>query len=289
MISKGITLAGGTGSRLSPLTKSVNKQLLPVYDKPLIFYPLSVLMLADIKDVLIIVNAGQINSFKKILGNGSSFGIKITYKEQKKPNGLPEAFKIGEKFIGKSNVALILGDNFFYGQSLSDLLVESKVFKEGSVIFLKSVKNPSSYGVAKIVNNKITQIVEKPKKFVSDQAITGLYYFDNKVIKFTKQLKASKRGETEITDLIKIYHKNNRLTYKEIGRGAVWSDAGKIEDLTNVSNFVASVEKMQSYKIGCLEEIALNKKWINKNIIKKNIKSYGQSNYSIYLQELLKI
>jgi glucose-1-phosphate thymidylyltransferase len=289
MISKGIILAGGTGSRLSPLTKSVNKQLLPVYDKPLIFYPLSVLMLADIKDVLIIVNAGQINSFKKILGNGSSFGIKITYKEQKKPNGLPEAFKIGEKFIGKSNVALILGDNFFYGQSLSDLLVESKVFKEGSVIFLKSVKKPSSYGVAKIINNKITQIVEKPKKFVSDQAITGLYYFDNKVIKFTKQLKASRRGETEITDLIKIYHKNNQLTYKEIGRGAVWSDAGKIEDLTNVSNFVASVEKMQSYKIGCLEEIALNKKWITKNIIKRNIKSYGQSNYSIYLQELLKI
>ena len=286
MISKGIILAGGTGSRLSPLTKSVNKQLLAVYDKPLIFYPLSVLMLANIKDILIIVNVGQIDNFKKILGNGSFFGIKITYKEQKKPNGLPEAFKIGEKFIGKSNVALILGDNFFYGQSLSDLLIESKVFKEGSIIFLKSVKKPSSYGVAKIINNKITQIVEKPNKFISDQAITGLYYFDNNVVKFAKLLKASKRGETEITDLIKIYHKNNQLTYKELGRGALWSDAGKIEDLTNLCNFVASVEKMQQLKIGCLEEIAFKKKWIKKKQLKESIIFYGNSDYANYLKNI---
>ena len=286
MISKGIILAGGTGSRLSPLTKSVNKQLLAVYDKPLIFYPLSVLMLANIKDILIIVNVGQIDNFKKILGNGSFFGIKITYKEQKKPNGLPEAFKIGEKFIGKSNVALILGDNFFYGQSLSDLLIESKVFKEGSIIFLKSVKKPSSYGVAKIINNKITQIVEKPNKFISDQAITGLYYFDNNVVKFAKRLKASKRGETEITDLIKIYHKNNQLTYKELGRGALWSDAGKIEDLTNLCNFVASVEKMQQLKIGCLEEIAFKKKWIKKKQLKESIIFYGNSDYANYLKNI---
>lgn len=288
MITKGIILAGGTGTRLSPLTKSVNKQLLPVYDKPLIFYPLSVLMLANIRNILIIVNKGQINNFKKLLGDGKFFGIKISYIEQNKPNGLPEAFKIGKKFIGKDNVALILGDNFFYGHSLSDLLIKSKSFKTGCKIFLKSVKNPHHYGVAKIQENKITHIIEKPKKFVSDKAITGLYYFDNKVVKYSEKLKPSKRGETEITDLIKIYKNNSSLSYEEIGRGAIWSDAGKIEDLNNISNFVASIENVQSFKIGCLEEIAYKKKWINKIFLKKIIASYGKSNYSMYLNDLLR-
>jgi len=287
MISKGIILAGGTGSRLSPLTKSVNKQLLPVYDKPLIFYPLSILMLANIKNILIIVNSGQTNNFKSLLGNGNSYGIKISYVEQKKPNGLPEAFKIGKKFIGKDNVALILGDNFFYGHGLSNLLIKSKNFSTGCKIFLKSVKNPNQYGVVKIKKNKIIKIIEKPKKFISDQIITGLYYFDNNVVKYSKKLKPSKRGETEITDLIKIYKNNYQLSYEELGKGAIWTDAGKIEDLNNISNFVASIEHLQSFKIGCLEEIALKKKWISKSILKKNISFYRNSNYETYLRKLL--
>lgn len=287
MITKGIILAGGTGTRLSPLTKSVNKQLLPVYDKPLIFYPLSVLMLANIRNILIIVNKGQINNFKKLLGDGKFFGIKISYIEQNKPNGLPEAFKIGKKFIGKDNVALILGDNFFYGHGLSNLLIKSKNFSTGCKIFLKSVKNPNQYGVVKIKKNKIIKIIEKPKKFISDQIITGLYYFDNNVVKYSKKLKPSKRGETEITDLIKIYKNNYQLSYEELGKGAIWTDAGKIEDLNNISNFVASIEHLQSFKIGCLEEIALKKKWISKSILKKNISFYRNSNYETYLRKLL--
>jgi glucose-1-phosphate thymidylyltransferase len=203
MISKGIILAGGYGTRLSPLTKAVNKQLLPIYDKPLIFYPLSVLMLANIKNILIIVNSKQTKHFKNLLGTGNRLGIKITYEEQKKPNGLPEAFKIGESFIKNDNVALILGDNFFYGQGLSGYLEKSKTFNEGALIFLKKVKNPQDYGVAYLKKDKIKNLIEKPKKFISDKAITGLYYFDNKVIKYAKQLAPSKRGETEITDLLK--------------------------------------------------------------------------------------
>jgi len=288
MISKGIILAGGTGSRLNPLTKSVNKQLLPIYDKPLIFYPLSILMLANIKNILIIVNNRQTNNFKKLLGNGSSYGIRISYIEQKKPNGLPEAFKIGKKFIGKDNIALILGDNFFYGHGLSNLLLKSKNFLTGCKIFIKSVKNPSQYGVVKIKKNKIIKIVEKPKKFLSDKVITGLYYFDNKVIKYSKKLKPSKRGETEITDLIKIYKNNSQLTYEELGKGAIWTDAGKIQDLNNISNFVASIDQLQSFKIGCLEEIALKKNWISKSILKKQISFYRKSDYATYLEKLLK-
>ena len=209
MIKKGIILAGGQGRRMSPLTKAVNKQLLPIYDKPLIFYPLSVLMLAKIKDILIIVNKGQLDQYKKILSDGKNLGIKITYKEQDKPNGLPEAFIIGEEFIGKDNVSLILGDNFFYSQNFSSFLLESKKLKKGAQIILHKVSKPELYGVAKINRNKIEYIKEKPKKFISDKAITGMYFFDNNVVKFSKSLKKSKRGEFEITDLLNIYKKKN--------------------------------------------------------------------------------
>tara|TARA_B110000971_G_scaffold218665_1_gene257977 strand:+ start:90 stop:950 length:861 start_codon:yes stop_codon:yes gene_type:complete len=286
MIKKGIILAGGSGTRLSPLTKAVNKQLLPIYDKPLIFYPLSILMLANIKNILMIVNPGQIDNFKSLLGDGKRFGIKIQYKIQKKPKGLADAFILGKNFINEDNVALILGDNFFYGQSLTDKLQKSLLHDNGARIFLKKVKTPENFGVAKITQNKIEKIIEKPKKFVSNYAITGLYFFDNKVVNYAKKLKPSKRGEIEITDILNIYRNNSKLSYEHIGRGAIWSDAGKIEDMTNVSAFVQSVEKVQSIKIACLEEIALSKKWINKKTILKNIIFYGNCDYSNYLKKL---
>ena len=286
MINKGIILAGGSGTRLSPLTKAVNKQLLPIYDKPLIFYPLSILMLANIKNILMIVNPGQIENFKSLLGDGKRFGIKIQYKIQKKPRGLADAFILGKNFIKKDNVALILGDNFFYGQSLTDKLEKSLTHNKGARIFLKSVKKPENFGVAKIVNKRIKKIVEKPRKFISDYAITGLYFFDNEVVNYAKKLKPSKRGEIEITDILNIYKNNENLSYEHIGRGAIWSDAGKIEDMTNISAFVESVEKVQSIKIACLEEIALSKKWINKKTILKNINFYGNCDYGNYLKKL---
>ena len=287
MIKKGIILAGGKGSRMSPLTKAVNKQLLPIYDKPLIFYPLSILMLAGIRNILIIVNKGQLNQFKKILFNGERLGIKITYKEQPEPKGLPDAFILGEKFIGKDNIALILGDNFFYGQSLTNTFQKLSNHKVGATIFLKEVDKPENYGVAKIKKKKIISISEKPKKFLSNKAITGLYFFDKKVCEYTSKLKPSKRGELEITDLINEYKKKKKLKYQLIGRGAIWSDAGKIEDLSNVSNYVRSVEKVQGIKIACLEEISFLKKWIDKKIIKQNIKFYGNCEYSNYLKKII--
>ena len=286
MVKKGIILAGGSGTRLSPLTKAVNKQLLPIYDKPLIFYPLSILMLANIRDILIIVNPGQLKNFKNLLGDGRRYGIKIKYKVQNKPKGLPEAFILGKNFIKKENVALILGDNFFYGQSLTSKLEKSLTHKNGARIFLKKVNKPENYGIAKIKKNQIEKIVEKPRKFISDYAITGLYFFDNNVYKYAKTLKASKRGELEITDLLNIYKKNKKLRFEHIGRGAVWSDAGKIDDMTNVSSFVQSVEKVQGIKIACLEEISLFKKWISNKTISKNIKFYGNCEYSNYLKRI---
>ena len=216
MIKKGIILAGGKGTRLSPLTKAVNKHLLPIYHKPSIFYPLSILMLSKIRDILIIVNKGQLDQYKKILPNGKNLGIKISYLEQSRPKGLPDAFILGEKFIGKNNVALILGDNFFYGQYLSKKLLECSKLKNGAKVLLHKVSKPELYGVAKVNrNNKIIKIREKPKKFVSDLAITGLYFFDNKEISFAKKLKPSKRGELEITDLLKSYLKKG-IAYKQI-------------------------------------------------------------------------
>jgi len=287
MIKKGIILAGGTGSRMSPLTKAVNKQLLPIYDKPLIYYPLSVLMLSGIKDVLIIVNEGQIPQFSKILNNTNNLGIKITFLEQQKPGGLPEAFIIGENFINKNNVALILGDNFFYGQSLTKKLRDCTKLKKGAKVFLHPVKIPSLYGVATLNNNKIIRIVEKPKKTNSNLAVTGLYFFDNNVVKYSKSLKPSKRGELEITDLLNIYLKADKLKAEFIGRGGTWLDTGSIEDFYNATNFVSAVENRQGLKIACLEEIALKKGWINKKNIHDSIKFYGKCEYSKYLFNLL--
>ncbi len=287
MIKKGIVLSGGMGTRMSPLTKAVNKQLLPIYDKPLIFYPLSILMLAKIKDILIIVNKGQLNQYKKILPDGNNLGINITYKEQSSPRGLPDAFILGEKFIGKDNVALILGDNFFYGQNLTKQLLNSIKLKKGAKIILHKVNKPELYGVAKIdKKNKVINIKEKPKKFLSDLAITGLYFFDNNVIKFAKQLKPSKRKELEIVDLINKYKKNKKLTADLIGRGGAWLDTGSIEDFYKTSSFVSAIENRQGFKIACLEEISLNNGWIQKKDLAKAIKFYGNCEYSNYLKKL---
>ena len=288
MIKKGIILAGGHGTRMSPLTKAVNKQLLPIYDKPLIYYPLSILMLSKIKDILIIVNKGQLNQYKKLLQNGKNLGLKINYIEQNYPKGLPDAFILGEKFIGKENVALILGDNFFYGESLSKKLLTSKKLKNGAKVFLHKVNKPELYGVAKINNNnKILGIKEKPKKYYSDYAVTGLYYFDNKVVKYAKSLKPSKRKELEIADLLKKYLSNKKLSAEIIGRGGAWLDTGSIEDFYKTSNFVSSVENRQGFKIACLEEIALNNNWIKKKDVLKAIKFYGNCDYSKYLKNLI--
>ena len=288
MIKKGIILAGGKGTRMSPLTKAVNKQLLPIYDKPLIFYPLSILMLANIKDILIIVNKGQLNQYKKILPSGKNLGIKITFLEQARPKGLPDAFVIGEKFIGKDNVAMILGDNFFYGQNLTSKLLNNTKLKKGAKIVLHKVQKPELFGVAKInKNNKIISIKEKPKKYLSDLAVTGLYFFDNNVVKFAKKLKPSKRGEVEIVDLLNAYKRKGQLSADLIGRGGAWLDTGSIEDFYKTSAFVSAIENRQGFKIACLEEIALNKKWINRENIKKSIRFYGNCEYSKYLKRLI--
>jgi len=288
MIKKGIILAGGKGTRMSPLTKAVNKQLLPIYDKPLIFYPLSILMLAGIKDILIIVNKGQLNQYKKIIPNGNNLGIKISYLEQTKPRGLPDAFVIGEKFIGKENVAMILGDNFFYGQNLTRQLKENTKLKKGARVVLHKVQKPESFGVAKVdKKNKILSIKEKPKKYLSDLAITGLYFFDNKVINYAKKLKPSKRNEVEIVDLLNFYKKKRQLSADIIGRGGAWLDTGSIEDFYKTSAFVSAIENRQGFKIACIEEIALNNSWIDKSHIKKSIIFYGNCNYSSYLKKLL--
>ena len=288
MIKKGIILAGGKGTRMSPLTKAVNKQLLPIYDKPLIFYPLSILMLAKIKDILIIVNKGQLNQYKKILPDGNNLGIKISYLEQDKPRGLPDAFVIGEKFIGKENVAMILGDNFFYGQNLTSKLLNNTKLKKGAKVVLYKVQRPESFGVAKInKKNQIIRIKEKPKKFLSDLAITGLYFFDNNVIKYSKKLKPSKRGEVEIVDLLNFYKSKKQLSADLIGRGGAWLDTGSIEDFYKTSAFVSAIENRQGFKIACLEEIALNNKWISKRNIKDSITFYGSCDYSKYLSKFL--
>ena len=287
MIKKGIILAGGMGTRMSPITKAVNKQLLPIYDKPLIFYPLSILMLAKIRDILIIVNKGQLEQYKKIIPNGNRFGIKISFLEQDKPKGLPDAFILGKNFIKKDSVAMILGDNFFYGQSLSKMLKNCVKNKNGAKVVLHKVINPENFGVAVVKGKKIISIKEKPKKFISNFAITGLYFFDNKVVEFAKQLKPSKRNELEIVDLLNIYKKHNKLTAEFLGRGGAWLDTGSIEDFYKTTNFVSAIENQQGFKIACLEEIALNNKWIKKRNILEAIKFYGNCEYSKYLKKII--
>jgi glucose-1-phosphate thymidylyltransferase len=288
MIKKGIILAGGLGTRMSPLTKAINKQLLPIYDKPLIYYPISVLMLAGIKNILIVVNKGQVNQFRKILSNGKRFGINISYVEQSKPRGLPDAFILGEKFIGKDKIALILGDNFFYGQSLTSKLKNCIKLNSGCKILLHPVNKPELYGVAELKNkNKISSIKEKPKKTKSNLAVTGLYFFDNKVINYSKTLKPSKRNELEIVDLLNKYKNKNKLTAEFLGRGGAWLDTGSIDDFYKTSSFVSALENRQGLKIACLEEIALNYNWIKKKDIKEAVSFYGNCLYSNYLKKLI--
>ncbi len=288
MIKKGIILSGGLGTRMSPLTKAVNKQLLPIYDKPLIYYPLSIFLLAKIKNILIIVNKGQVDQYRKILPDGKRLGINIEFMEQSTPKGLPDAFILGKDFIGKDNVALILGDNFFYGQNLTKTLINNCKLKKGAKILLHKVSKPDLYGVAKIdKKNNVKKIIEKPKNYLSDLAVTGLYFFDNNVVKYARQLKPSKRGEIEITDLLNIYRSKGFLKADFIGRGGAWLDTGSIEDFYKTSAFVSAIENRQGFKIACIEEIALNNRWINKNDIRKAIKFYGNCIYSKYLSKLI--
>ena len=288
MIKKGIILAGGLGTRLSPITKSVSKQLLPVYDKPLIFYPLSVLMLCNIKNILIIVKKGEKKNFQAALGNTKDLGINLEFKEQIKPTGIPEAFIIGEKFINRNSVALILGDNFFYGQGLSEILKKNFTLKNGARIFTYPINDPHNFGIVEKTNRgKKVRIVEKPKNSKSNLAITGFYLFDKNVSEYSKKIKISDRKETEIVDLINIYNKKNKLKITDFGRGSTWLDTGTIESLLAASTYVQVVEERQKYKIACLEEIALSKKWINKKNLINRIKFYGNCSYSKYLKKLL--
>jgi glucose-1-phosphate thymidylyltransferase len=288
MIKKGIILAGGTGTRMSPLTKAVNKQLLPLYDKPLIFYPLSVLMLAGIRKILIIVNKGQLNQFRKVLPEKNNLGVTIEYKEQTNPGGLPQAFTIGEKFINNENVSLILGDNFFYGQSLTKILKKNINLKTGAKIFIHPVKKPQLFGVATLnKNKKVISLKEKPKNSKSNLAVTGLYFFDKKVVEFTKKLKPSKRGELEIIDLLNLYKRKNKLKAEFIGRGGSWLDTGSINDFNDASNYISTIENRQGLKIACIEEIAFKNKWISKKEILRSISFYGNCEYSKYLKSLI--
>ena len=287
---KGIILSGGLGTRLYPATLAISKQLIPVYDKPMIYYPLSVLMLAGIKDILIITTVHDLKSYKKLFKNGANLGLKITYKVQKKPNGLAQALVIGKKFINNSDVCLILGDNIFYGNELSTYLHKSiQIVKKEkkAVIFTYPVSDPSQYGIAKFKNNKILSITEKPKVSKSQDAIVGLYFYPNSAVELIKKLKVSKRGELEITDLNKIYLKKNILQVQKLGRGFAWYDAGSPENLYEVSQLISIMEKRIGYKIGCLEEIALNNNWINKKDLTNLMKKYNNSEYGKYLKKIL--
>jgi len=288
MIKKGIILAGGYGTRLGPLTKGVNKQLLPLYDKPLIYYPLSVLMLAGISNILIITNKNEKSNFIKLLGDGSQLGIKITFLEQDSPKGLPDAFIIGKNFIGKDDVVLILGDNFFYGQGFTNRLKNALKKNNGATIFTYIVNNPSDYGILETnKRNKIKKIIEKPFRSKSNLAITGLYFFNHKVINFAKSLKSSKRNELEIVDLLNIYLKKKLLRAEFMGRVSAWLDTGNATNLFNASQYIAAIEERQGLKIACIEEISYQNKWISKRQILKRISFYGKCDYSDYLKKII--
>ena len=284
---KGIVLAGGEGKRLYPVTKVTNKHFLPIHDKPLIFYSLSILFLCKIKNILVICKSKDLENYKNLLGDGSRFGVSLNYMTQNKASGIPDAFIIGEKFIAKSKVVLILGDNLFYGHQLTDKLINAKLKNTNCTIFVYPVNNPSSYGVVELNKNKIKSIKEKPKFTNSNLAISGLYFFDSDVSKFAKKLKPSKRNETEIVDLLNKYRKKNKLKIEYLGRGSAWLDTGSFENLEKASLFVKNIEDRQGLKIACLEEIALNNKWIKKKDIKKSISFYGNSEYSNYLKNLI--
>jgi len=285
---KGIILAGGSGTRLYPITKAISKQLMPIYDKPMIYYPLSILMLSGINEILIITTPEDQDSFKRLLGNGSELGCRFEFAVQEVPNGLAQAFVIGEEFIGDSSVCLILGDNIFYGSGLSSLLVESAQIQSGARVFAYPVHNPERYGVVDFDGeNKVLSLEEKPSKPKSRYAVPGLYYYDNKVVNYAKDLKPSARGEYEITDLNKVYLENGDLSVGIMHRGTAWLDTGTFESLAAASEFIRVIEQRQDYKIGCIEEVAYRKGFINKEQLTELAQPLVKSGYGEYLLNLL--
>tara|TARA_B100001029_G_C15060753_1_gene458259 strand:- start:1444 stop:2319 length:876 start_codon:yes stop_codon:yes gene_type:complete len=285
---KGIILAGGSGTRLHPITKGVSKQLLPIYDKPMIYYPLSVLMLSGIRDILIISTPTDLPHYKRLLGDGKQFGLSLSYDEQPKPDGLAQAFLIGKQFIGKSNVALILGDNIFFGQHFSEKLSEATTIKSGATIFGYHVQNPESFGVLELdKSGKVIGVEEKPKKPKSNYAVTGLYFYDNDVVEIAETIKPSARGELEITDINSVYIDNGRINLCLLGRGFTWLDTGTHDSLLEASKFVQTVEMRQGLKIACLEEIAFNQGWITKDELSQQAELLSKTGYGKYLLSTL--
>ncbi|MEG0828545.1 MAG: glucose-1-phosphate thymidylyltransferase RfbA [Acinetobacter sp.] len=288
MNTKGIILAGGSGTRLYPITKGVSKQLLPIYDKPMIYYPLSVLMLAGIREVLIITTPEDVDSFKRLLGDGSLFGIELTYAVQPSPDGLAQAFIIGEDFIGQSNVCLVLGDNIFYGQGFTPMLKQAIARQQGATVFGYQVKDPERFGVVEFDQNKCAiSLEEKPKHPKSNFAVTGLYFYDNDVIQIAKQVKPSDRGELEITTVNQMYLERGDLNVELLGRGFAWLDTGTHESLLEAAQFVETIEKRQGYKVACLEEIAFNNGWLTAEQILEIGQSMSKNDYGQYLMSLV--
>ena len=288
MNTKGIILAGGSGTRLYPITKGISKQLLPIYDKPMIYYPLSILMLAGIREILIITTPEDIESFKRLLGDGSTFGVELSYAIQPSPDGLAQAFIIGENFIGQSNVCLVLGDNIFYGQGFTPMLKQALARKHGATVFGYQVKDPERFGVVEFDQNKCAiSLEEKPKQPKSNFAVTGLYFYDNDVIQIAKQVKPSDRGELEITTVNQMYLERGDLNVELLGRGFAWLDTGTHESLLQAAQFVETIEKRQGYKVACLEEIAFNNDWLTSAQILEIGQSMRKNDYGQYLISLV--